>query len=50
MTREVRQLKGKVPNVQDVIGDSLKKIGTFGDLSTKEQVVALIDEVSVCSA
>uniref|UniRef100_A0A131Y3Y0 Dihydropyrimidine dehydrogenase [NADP(+)] n=1 Tax=Ixodes ricinus TaxID=34613 RepID=A0A131Y3Y0_IXORI len=42
--REVRALKEKIPKVQDVIGESLKKIGTFGDLDLKQQVVALIDE------
>nr|XP_037288557.1 dihydropyrimidine dehydrogenase [NADP(+)]-like isoform X3 [Rhipicephalus microplus] len=42
--RDIRKLRGKIPNVQDVIGESLKKIGTFGDLDITQQVVALIDE------
>ncbi|KAL1416900.1 hypothetical protein MTO96_027395 [Rhipicephalus appendiculatus] len=42
--RDIRKLRGKIPNVQEVIGESLKKIGTFGDLDITQQVVALIDE------
>lgn len=30
--------------LQDVIGRTLQYLGTFGDLSIEEQVVALIDE------
>ncbi|XP_066208692.1 dihydropyrimidine dehydrogenase [NADP(+)] isoform X1 [Saccopteryx leptura] len=33
-----------VPAVKDVIGKTLQYLGAFGDLSTVEQVVALIDE------
>ncbi|KAH9366520.1 hypothetical protein HPB48_010326 [Haemaphysalis longicornis] len=43
-TRQARTLQGKIPTVKDVIGGSLKKIGTFGDLDIKEQVVALVNE------
>ena len=34
----------KIKNVTNVIGSALSKIGTYGDLSSKEQVVAIIDE------
>lgn len=34
----------KVAKIKDVIGSALDKIGTYGDLNNKEQVVALIDE------
>lgn len=33
-----------VPVFQDVIGKALQHLGTFGELSTLEQVVAVIDE------
>ncbi|XP_005863197.1 PREDICTED: dihydropyrimidine dehydrogenase [NADP(+)] [Myotis brandtii] len=33
-----------VPAIKDVIGRTLQYLGTFGDLSIEEQVVALIDE------
>ena len=33
-----------MPTIKDVIGSALNKIGTYGDLNNKEQVVALIDE------
>ncbi|XP_057298871.1 dihydropyrimidine dehydrogenase [NADP(+)]-like [Hydractinia symbiolongicarpus] len=47
MPQEVRPgvvPKKEIPKVQDVIGRALKHIGTYGDLTHKEQVVALIDE------
>ena len=34
----------KVSKVKDLIGSALDKIGNYGDLNNKEQVVALIDE------
>ena len=34
----------KVPKIKDIIGRALDKIGTYNDLTHKEQVVALIDE------
>jgi dihydropyrimidine dehydrogenase (NADP+) len=34
----------KVSKVKDLIGSALNKIGNYGDLNNKEQVVALIDE------
>lgn len=33
-----------IPTIKDVIGKTLQYLGTFGDLSTMEQVVAKIDE------
>lgn len=33
-----------IPAIKDVIGKSLQYLGTFGELSVMEQVVALIDE------
>ncbi|XP_036308441.1 dihydropyrimidine dehydrogenase [NADP(+)] [Pipistrellus kuhlii] len=36
--------KGPVPAIKDVIGRTLQHLGAFGDLSTAEQVVALIDQ------
>lgn len=33
-----------VPALQDVIGKALQYLGTFGELSNLEQVVAMIDE------
>lgn len=41
--RPVKQPKMEVPAVKDMIGLALDKIGTYGDLSNKEQVVAIID-------
>ncbi|CAG2062857.1 unnamed protein product, partial [Timema podura] len=35
-----------VPKVKDVVGRSLSKIGPYSNLDNKEQVVALIDDVS----
>lgn len=32
------------PSVKDMIGRALERIGTYGDLDNKQQVVALIDE------
>lgn len=32
-----------------MIGHALSMIGSYGQLNNKEQVVALIDEVSMCS-
>lgn len=43
-TRQARTLQGKIPTVRDIIGGSLKKIGTFGDLDVTQQVVALVNE------
>ena len=34
----------KIQSVKDVIGLALNKIGTYSDLSNKEQVIAIIDE------
>ncbi|XP_062992211.1 dihydropyrimidine dehydrogenase [NADP(+)] isoform X1 [Elgaria multicarinata webbii] len=36
--------KKPIPTVKDVIGKALRYIGTYGELSNTEQVVALIDE------
>uniref|UniRef100_A0A670YCN3 Dihydropyrimidine dehydrogenase [NADP(+)] n=1 Tax=Pseudonaja textilis TaxID=8673 RepID=A0A670YCN3_PSETE len=36
--------KKPIPAVKDVIGKALQYIGTYGELSSTEQVVALIDE------
>ncbi|XP_019386593.1 PREDICTED: dihydropyrimidine dehydrogenase [NADP(+)] [Crocodylus porosus] len=36
--------KKPIPSVKDVIGKALQYIGTYGQLSNTEQVVALIDE------
>lgn len=36
----------KVIRVNDIIGNSLKRIGTYKNLDNKQQVVALIDDVS----
>ncbi|XP_077189098.1 dihydropyrimidine dehydrogenase [NADP(+)] isoform X2 [Paroedura picta] len=36
--------KKPIPKVKDVIGKALRYIGTYGELSNAEQVVALIDE------
>lgn len=36
----------KIPKIKEIIGIALDKIGTYNDLNNKEQVVALIDEVS----
>ena len=36
----------KIPRIKDIIGIALDKIGTYNDLNNKEQVVALIDEVT----
>uniref|UniRef100_A0A7N9D8R9 Dihydropyrimidine dehydrogenase [NADP(+)] n=1 Tax=Macaca fascicularis TaxID=9541 RepID=A0A7N9D8R9_MACFA len=36
--------KWPVPTVKDVIGKALQYLGTFGELSNVEQVVAMIDE------
>ncbi|XP_015279277.1 PREDICTED: dihydropyrimidine dehydrogenase [NADP(+)]-like [Gekko japonicus] len=36
--------KKPIPAVKDVIGKALRYIGTYGELSNTEQVVALIDE------
>ncbi|KNC80821.1 hypothetical protein SARC_06824 [Sphaeroforma arctica JP610] len=36
--------RAEVPTVQDMIGRSLPKIGTYNQLSNKKQVVALVDE------
>lgn len=35
----------KVPTVKDIIGASLKYVGTYNQLDNKKQVVALIDDV-----
>ncbi|XP_071508213.1 dihydropyrimidine dehydrogenase [NADP(+)]-like [Diadema antillarum] len=42
--RPARVPKKPVPTIKDVIGQALDKIGTYGQLTHKEQVVALIDE------
>lgn len=34
-----------IPKIKDIIGEALSKIGTFHNLSTEEQVVALINDV-----
>ncbi|XP_015783399.1 dihydropyrimidine dehydrogenase [NADP(+)] isoform X2 [Tetranychus urticae] len=33
-----------IPRIKDIIGEAVPRIGTFGELDTKQQVVALIDE------
>lgn len=35
------------PKLKDVIGSSLKYVGTYKNLDNKKQVVALIDDVSI---
>lgn len=35
------------PKLKDVIGASLKYVGTYKNLDNKKQVVALIDDVSI---
>lgn len=35
------------PKLKDVIGSSLKYVGTYKNLDNKKQVVALIDDVRV---
>ena len=40
----MHELSFKVSKVKDLIGSALNKIGNYGDLNNKEQVVALIDE------
>lgn len=35
-----------IPRIKDVIGKALNYIGTYKDLNNKEQVIALIDDVS----
>ncbi|XP_033636477.1 dihydropyrimidine dehydrogenase [NADP(+)]-like [Asterias rubens] len=42
--RTISKPKKSVPNVKDVIGAALDRIGSYGDLDNKQQVVALIDE------
>lgn len=37
------------PKLKDVIGSSLKYVGTYKNLDNKKQVVALIDDVSTHS-
>jgi len=44
--RTVNSPQREVPQIKDVIGRSLPHIGTYNQLSNKEQVVALIDEVT----
>lgn len=34
-----------IPKIKDIIGEALNKIGPFHNLSTEEQVVALINDV-----
>lgn len=34
----------KIPKIKDIIGLAVEKIGTYNNLSQKEQVVAIIDE------
>merc|ERR1712000_664953 len=41
------QPEGKVPKLNDIIGKSLKHIGTYTHLSQEEQAVAIIDE-NIC--
>jgi dihydropyrimidine dehydrogenase (NADP+) len=36
------------PLSQDLIGAGLPRIGAYGDLDNKQQVVAVIDDVSIC--
>ena len=36
----------KVSKISNIIGKALDRIGTYNQLNNKEQVVALIDEVS----
>ncbi|XP_064477285.1 dihydropyrimidine dehydrogenase [NADP(+)]-like [Ornithodoros turicata] len=40
----VRRQVREIPKLKNVIGEALSKIGTYGDLDNKQQVVALIDE------
>lgn len=37
------------PPMKDVIGASLKYVGAYKNLDNKKQVVALIDDVIICS-
>ncbi|KAK6179258.1 hypothetical protein SNE40_011661 [Patella caerulea] len=42
--RPANQPKVPVPKIQDLIGNALPMIGSYGDLDNKQQVVALIDD------
>ncbi|CAD1479183.1 unnamed protein product, partial [Heterotrigona itama] len=46
-TRPTLKPIAPIPTVKDVIGKALDHIGTYKDLNNKEQVVALIDDVSI---
>lgn len=37
---------GQIPEVKDIIGEALPRIGTYKNLDNSKQVVALIDDVS----
>jgi dihydropyrimidine dehydrogenase (NADP+) len=45
VSREVSQPSKEIPSVQDIVGRSISKIGTYNDLNNRQQVVAIIDEV-----
>jgi hypothetical protein len=45
--KQATDRKVEVPLVKDIVGKSVSKIGTYGQLNNKEQVVALIDEVGL---
>lgn len=45
--REIARPGKKVPEMKDVIGRAVPRIGTYGQLDNKQQVVALIDEVYI---
>lgn len=43
---EIKNGLAEIPKIRDVIGKALPKIGAYNNLNNKEQVVALIDDVS----
>jgi len=44
-TRVVSEPNAPIPTVQNLVGRSLNRIGAYGELNNKQQVVAVIDEV-----
>ena len=46
LQRDITQPNAPVKRLQEFVGKAVSKIGAYGELTQKEQVVALIDEVS----
>lgn len=43
--RSVSKPSSAISGICDMVGKAIPRIGTYGDLNNKEQVVALIDDV-----